>query len=287
MEEAIGAIVDGAWTDAQAGAFLGALAAKGETVDELVGAARAMRARVRAGRARARTGRRYLRNAAATARRRSTSRRRRPLSWRRAACRSQSTAIGRPPAAAAAPTCSRRWGCRSTRRRSAARVSLERDRFAFLFAQRYHPAMKAIAPVRRELGVRTVFNLLGPLSNPARAEPSGDRRGRCRAPGTDRRSAAAARRGTPARSCTRRTGSTRSRATFPPRLYQFDGGGTRRHAIDPAAFGLARSAGRAAGRRPADERRRSPCDPRRRTIAARRCDRAERGAGAGRGRARR
>lgn len=39
--------------------------------------------------------------------------------------------------------------------------------FTFLFAPYYHPAMKAIAPVRAALGVRTVFNILGPLSNPA------------------------------------------------------------------------------------------------------------------------
>ncbi len=41
--------------------------------------------------------------------------------------------------------------------------------FTFLFAQRYHPAMKNVAPVRRELGIRTMFNVLGPLTNPARA----------------------------------------------------------------------------------------------------------------------
>ena len=39
--------------------------------------------------------------------------------------------------------------------------------FTFLFAQHYHPAMKAIGPVRTAMGVRTVFNILGPLSNPA------------------------------------------------------------------------------------------------------------------------
>jgi anthranilate phosphoribosyltransferase len=40
--------------------------------------------------------------------------------------------------------------------------------FTFLFAPYYHPAMKAVAPIRAALGVRTVFNILGPLSNPAR-----------------------------------------------------------------------------------------------------------------------
>jgi anthranilate phosphoribosyltransferase len=39
--------------------------------------------------------------------------------------------------------------------------------FTFLFAPYFHPAMKALAPVRAALGVRTVFNLLGPLTNPA------------------------------------------------------------------------------------------------------------------------
>jgi anthranilate phosphoribosyltransferase len=40
----------------------------------------------------------------------------------------------------------------------------------FLFAQQLHPAMKHAGPVRRELGVRTIFNLLGPLTNPAGAK---------------------------------------------------------------------------------------------------------------------
>ena len=40
----------------------------------------------------------------------------------------------------------------------------------FLFAPRYHPAFKILAPIRRQLAVRTVFNLLGPLLNPARVQ---------------------------------------------------------------------------------------------------------------------
>ncbi|MDH4049576.1 MAG: anthranilate phosphoribosyltransferase [Gammaproteobacteria bacterium] len=44
---------------------------------------------------------------------------------------------------------------------------LQETNFTFLFAPAYHPAMKAIMPVRTALGVRTVFNILGPLTNPA------------------------------------------------------------------------------------------------------------------------
>lgn len=46
---------------------------------------------------------------------------------------------------------------------------LVRTNFAFFFAPLYHPAMKHAGPVRRELGVRTIFNVLGPLANPAAA----------------------------------------------------------------------------------------------------------------------
>jgi anthranilate phosphoribosyltransferase len=46
---------------------------------------------------------------------------------------------------------------------------LDQTGIAFLFAQRLHPAMKHVAPARKELGVRTIFNILGPLINPAKA----------------------------------------------------------------------------------------------------------------------
>ena len=46
---------------------------------------------------------------------------------------------------------------------------LEKIGICFLFAQNYHIAMKYVAPIRKELGIRTVFNILGPLSNPAGA----------------------------------------------------------------------------------------------------------------------
>ncbi|MBD5556438.1 MAG: anthranilate phosphoribosyltransferase [Roseburia sp.] len=46
---------------------------------------------------------------------------------------------------------------------------LEKINICFLFAQKYHLAMKYVAPVRKQLAVRTIFNILGPLSNPAGA----------------------------------------------------------------------------------------------------------------------
>jgi anthranilate phosphoribosyltransferase len=52
---------------------------------------------------------------------------------------------------------------------TAAADALRTHRFAFLHAPALHPAIKAVMPVRRALGVRTVFNILGPLTNPAGA----------------------------------------------------------------------------------------------------------------------
>lgn len=48
--------------------------------------------------------------------------------------------------------------------------ALEEDNISFLFAQKYHSAMKYVGPVRKEIGIRTVFNILGPLTNPAGAK---------------------------------------------------------------------------------------------------------------------
>jgi anthranilate phosphoribosyltransferase len=50
---------------------------------------------------------------------------------------------------------------------AAAGECLAASKFTFLFSPHYHPAMKALAPVRAALGVRTIFNILGPLVNPA------------------------------------------------------------------------------------------------------------------------
>ena len=46
---------------------------------------------------------------------------------------------------------------------------IEQVGVGFMFAPNHHPAMKNVAPIRKELGVRTIFNILGPLTNPASA----------------------------------------------------------------------------------------------------------------------
>ena len=68
-------------------------------------------------------------------------------------------------------------------RRSGVNLAADRDRMVeaveavgitFLFAPSWHPAFKAIGPMRKSLGIRTVFNLLGPLLNPMRPSGAGD-----------------------------------------------------------------------------------------------------------------
>jgi anthranilate phosphoribosyltransferase len=166
MSDAVGALVDGRWTPSQAGGFLAALAGKGEAVCELVGAALALRRRARA------------------------VAHRLPLvidvcgtGGDRIGTINVSTCAAFVVAACGVPVAKHGNRAASSRCGSAdvleflgvpidasperTRTSLERDGFAFLFAQRYHPAMKTVAALRRELGVRTIFNVVGPLANPA------------------------------------------------------------------------------------------------------------------------
>ena len=49
-------------------------------------------------------------------------------------------------------------------------VCMDETDIGFMFAPNHHPAMKVVSPVRREMGVRTIFNILGPLTNPAGAQ---------------------------------------------------------------------------------------------------------------------
>jgi anthranilate phosphoribosyltransferase len=164
MEE----IMRGEATPAQIGGFLVALRLKGETADEIAGCAEAMRAHVLAVRPR----RDDLVDTAGTG-------------GDGAGTFNISTAAALVAAAAGAGVA--KHGNRAVSSSSgsadvlealgfdleldAARIerSIDELGFGFLFAPAHHPAMRHAAPVRRELGTRTVFNVLGPLTNPAGA----------------------------------------------------------------------------------------------------------------------
>ena len=168
MALAVGAIMDAEWNDVQAGAFLAALAAKGETIPEVVGAASAMRERSlhvehtlplvvdlcgtggdNAGTINVSTCAAFVVAGAGVPVAKHGNRAASSRCGSADVLEALGIAIDEPPTEAA--------------------ERLEHDHFAFLFAQRYHPAMRVVAPIRRDLGVRTVFNVLGPLTNPARA----------------------------------------------------------------------------------------------------------------------
>lgn len=165
---AMGHLVEGEATPAQTGAFLAALKVRGETLDELVGFALALRERVTPVHIR----RKPLLDTCGTG-------------GDGSGTFNISTAVAFIAAGGGAAVA--KHGNRSVSSRcgsadvlealgvktqitaeKAARC-VEEAGIGFLFAPAYHPAMKHVAPARKELGVRTVFNLLGPLSNPARA----------------------------------------------------------------------------------------------------------------------
>jgi anthranilate phosphoribosyltransferase len=160
-------IMDGAATPAQMAAFLTALRAKGETVDEITGCARAMRAKALA----VQPQRRDLVDTAGTG-------------GDGAGTFNISTTAAFVIAGAGLGVA--KHGNRAVSGQSGSADVLEQlgvnlnltpaqvaecidaVGIGFLFAQKLHPAMKNVAPVRKELGIRTVFNILGPLTNPAR-----------------------------------------------------------------------------------------------------------------------
>ena len=170
MEALIGIIMDGAVEDVVVAAVLAALRAKGETGAEVAAAARAMRARSLAVK---------VKNPEKSVDTCGTG-------GDGAETINISTTAALLVAAAGVPVA--KHGNRSVSSRcgsadvlEAAGVILDATPemmaklhdeigIAFLFAPRLHPAMKAVMPVRRALGVRTVFNLLGPLTNPAGVE---------------------------------------------------------------------------------------------------------------------
>ena len=163
--DAMGAVMDGEATPAQLGALLVALRMRGETVDELAGFATAMRQRVL--RVEAPDGAIDVVGTGGD----------------KSGTFNISTAAAIVVAAAGVPVA--KHGNRAITSASGssdvldalgivvqqapdeAAASLREDGFAFLFAPGFHPAMMHAGPTRREIGVRTAFNLIGPMTNPA------------------------------------------------------------------------------------------------------------------------
>jgi anthranilate phosphoribosyltransferase len=164
---AMGAVMDGAATPAQLGALLVALRMRGETVQELAGFATAMQERATVVEAPA--GAIDVVGTGGDG----------------SGTFNVSTASALVVAAGGVPVA--KHGNRAITSRSgsadvieALGIRMEHDSvsaaadlralgFAFLFAPAFHPAMRHAGPTRREIGVRTAFNLIGPLTNPARA----------------------------------------------------------------------------------------------------------------------
>ena len=164
----IGAIMDETISPVRTAALFAALAAKGESAAEIVGAARAMRERC----VRVEHGLPLVLDIVGTG-------------GDGAGTINLSTAAALVVAGCGVPVA--KHGnraasslCGSADVLEALGVQIERDpvvsarllreaRIAFLFARRHHPATRAVGPVRSELGVRTIFNVLGPLTNPAGA----------------------------------------------------------------------------------------------------------------------
>src|SRR6266516_1071964 len=145
--EVMGSIMSGEATPAQIAGFLIALRAKGETAHEIAGCAEAMREHALL----VRPQRDDLVDTAGTG-------------GDGARTINISTAAALVAAAAGAGVA--KHGNRAV---SSACGSIDELGFGFLFAPTHHPAMRHAAPVRSELAARTVFNVLGPLTNPAGA----------------------------------------------------------------------------------------------------------------------
>ena len=167
-EAAVGLVMRGEADPAQIAGLLVALRAKGETVDELVGAARAMRAHVVA----VRPLREDLVDTAGTGGDGSgTFNISTTAALVAAACGCAVAKHGNRAASSRSGSADmlEALGVPIALSPEQAAEMIDRYGFGYLHAPAHHPAMRHAGPVRRSLGVRTVFNLLGPLTNPAGA----------------------------------------------------------------------------------------------------------------------
>ena len=167
-EAAVGLVMRGEADPAQIAGLLVALRAKGETVDELVGAARAMRAHVVA----VRPSRDDLVDTAGTGGDGSgTFNISTTAALVAAACGCAVAKHGNRAASSRSGSADmlEALGVPIALSPEQAAEMIDRYGFGYLHAPAHHPAMRHAGPVRRSLGVRTVFNLLGPLTNPAGA----------------------------------------------------------------------------------------------------------------------
>ncbi len=164
--DAFESMMSGDVTPSQIGGLLMALRVRGETVEEITGAVTAMRAQDALPSRRPPTPSTWS-APAATPRAPTTSPPAPPSSSPAPECRWQSTATARCRRARARRTCSWRSASRSISAPETISTCIREAGIGFMFAPAHHPAMKHVGPTRVELGTRTIFNLLGPLSNPA------------------------------------------------------------------------------------------------------------------------
>src|SRR5947207_10540644 len=169
MFDVFGYVMDGKATDVQKSAFLVALRMKGETADEITGAALAMRERVTPLQT---SGADVIDTCGTGGDGRGTFNISTVAAIVAAAAGAKVAKHGNRAVSSSCGSADLLAELGVAIDLDAPRMSevLRRTGISFLFAPKLHPAMGAVAGVRRELGVRTIFNVLGPLTNPAFAK---------------------------------------------------------------------------------------------------------------------